>query len=331
VPPTREVDDLVFGYGATGGAFAIDEGEVRVIVRGGTRPGSPAEVESSPTGGEGRLYARVETAPADSSTRVTARHFPESRRLVIEGHVRVGAVDTLAFAQRDPVRWASAELAAALARAGVQVRGGWSVQWTRGDSSDPRHPSARATAGTLVAALESPPLSEIVAEALGPSQNWLAEQLLYTLGAEVSADPEANGSSSDGLDVLRSFLFDEIGIEATDVRPRDGSGLSAYNLVTPRALARTLLYMDARPDGRAYRRALAEPLEPDSTLEDRLAGLEGRLFAKTGSISNVNTLSGFVVGTGGRDVVFSILTNATGASADEVRDAIDAIVRVLAR
>jgi D-alanyl-D-alanine carboxypeptidase/D-alanyl-D-alanine-endopeptidase (penicillin-binding protein 4) len=222
-------------------------------------------------------------------------------------------------------------LAAALARAGVRVRGGWSVQWTRGDSSDPQHPTASATAGTLVAALESPPLSEIVAEALGPSQNWLAEQLLYTLGAEVSADPDANGSSSDGLDVLRSFLFDEIGIEATDVRPRDGSGLSAYNLVTPRALARTLLYMDARPDGRAYRRALAEPLEPDSTLEDRLAGLEGRLFAKTGSISNVNTLSGFVVGTGGRDVVFSILTNATGASADEVRDAIDAIVRVLAR
>jgi hypothetical protein len=67
VAPTREVDDLVFGYGATGGAFAIDEGEVRVIVRGGASQGRPAEVESSPTGGEGRLYARVETASRDSA------------------------------------------------------------------------------------------------------------------------------------------------------------------------------------------------------------------------------------------------------------------------
>jgi D-alanyl-D-alanine carboxypeptidase/D-alanyl-D-alanine-endopeptidase (penicillin-binding protein 4) len=256
------------------------------------------------------------------------RHFPETRRLVIEGRVTAGAVDTLSFAQRDPVRWASAELASALARAGVRVRGGWSVAW----------PNDRAQAGgttdhagTLLAALESPPLSEVVAETLGPSQNWLAEQLVWTLGAEAGPRPDERGSLAGGLDVVRSFLSNQVGIDSADVRARDGSGLSAYNLVTPRALVRLLMYMDARPDGAAYRRALAEARETDSTLEDRLSGLEGRVFAKTGSISNVNTLSGFIVGTDGQDVVFSIMTNATGTSSAEVRESIDAIVRVLAR
>jgi D-alanyl-D-alanine carboxypeptidase/D-alanyl-D-alanine-endopeptidase (penicillin-binding protein 4) len=322
VAPTREVDDLVFAYGATGGAFAIDEGEVRVVVRGGRRAGDPVDVAWSPSGGGGRVYARIETAPPDSATRVTARHFPETRRLVLEGRVRAGTVDTLAFAQRDPVRWAAAELAEALERAGVRVRGGWSVRWS---GVGPRH------VGSVLAALESPPLEKVVAATLGPSQNWLAEQLLRTLGAEASASSGALGSFAGGLDVLTSFLVDEVGVAPDDVRPRDGSGLSAYNLVTPRALVRTLLYMNARSDGPAYRRALAEPGELDTTLEDRLAGLEGRVFAKTGSISNVNSLSGFIVRTGDRDVAFSILTNATGVSAGAARDAIDAIVRVLAR
>lgn len=76
---------------------------------------------------------------------------------------------------------------------------------------------------------------------------------------------------------------------------------------------------------------MAEPSEEESTLEDRLAELEGRLFAKTGSISNVNTLSGYLVRSDGEEVIFSILSNAAGVSADEVLAAIDDIVRALAR
>jgi AraC-like DNA-binding protein len=115
VAPTREVDDLVYGYGATGGAFAIDEGEVtRAGARGDRARGSRSRSQWSAAGPPGlRGGPRLETAPADSSTRVVARYQPETRRLVLEGRVRAGATDTLAFAQRDPVRLATAELAAA--------------------------------------------------------------------------------------------------------------------------------------------------------------------------------------------------------------------------
>ncbi len=336
VAPTREVDDLVVRAGATGGAFAIEEGELHVVTRGAARAGEPADVEWTPRG-PGGVFSRVTTALPGEERRVTARYQPESRQLVLEGAVAPGAADSLVFAQRDPVRVAAAELAAALERTGITVRRGWRVRWEAGDVGHLsvgvpgcRGPRRGATAtcheGAPLAVLESPPLSELAAGVLGPSQNWMAEQLLLTLGAELGE----RGSWSQGLTQVSVFLA-EAGIEPQAVRPRDGSGLSAYNLVTPRALVRLLQLMAARADAGLYRRALAEPGEIDSTLEDRIRGLEGRVFAKTGSISNVNNLSGYLVRESGQELIFSILTNGTGVSATQVRDAIDDLVRTLAR
>jgi D-alanyl-D-alanine carboxypeptidase/D-alanyl-D-alanine-endopeptidase (penicillin-binding protein 4) len=178
-----------------------------------------------------------------------------------------------------------------------------------------------------VAALESPPLGELVDVALGPSQNWVAEQLTIALGAQLGE----RGSLREGLDVVERFLIDDVGIAALEVAARDGSGLSAYNLVTPRAIARILRHMATRPDAHAYRAAMAEPGEEESTLEERLPGLEGRVFAKTGTISNVNSLSGFLVRDDGREVIFVILSNGAGLDGDTMRSTIDDVVRVLAR
>jgi D-alanyl-D-alanine carboxypeptidase/D-alanyl-D-alanine-endopeptidase (penicillin-binding protein 4) len=338
VLPTREVADLVFGYGATGGAFAIDEGEIRVIARGAAWPGEPADLEWSPKGPDWFVLSRVRTVAADSVSRVTASYLPETRQLVLEGAVAPSSLDTLTFAQRDPVRVAAAELLTALTEAGIAVDGGWDVRWKvgervgRGDAHVSRSACLTGSVDQCpgawrVAALESPPLGELVDVALGPSQNWVAEQLTIALGAQLGE----RGSLREGLDVVERFLIDDVGIAALEVAARDGSGLSAYNLVTPRAIARILRHMAARPDAHAYRAAMAEPGEEESTLEERLPGLEGRVFAKTGTISNVNSLSGFLVRDDGREVIFVILSNGAGLDGDTMRSTIDDVVRVLAR
>jgi D-alanyl-D-alanine carboxypeptidase/D-alanyl-D-alanine-endopeptidase (penicillin-binding protein 4) len=180
---------------------------------------------------------------------------------------------------------------------------------------------------TLVATLESPRLMEIVEGILEPSQNWMTEQLLRALAAYFGDE----GSWSIGVDLVEAYLTEHVGVDTLDVAARDGSGLSAYNLVTPRALVRVLRHMHDGPYAAQYRAALAEPGEEDSSLEERLLDLEGRVWAKTGTISNVNSLSGYLVREDGREVVFSILTNGSGLPSSYVRSAIDDIVRTLAR
>ena len=330
VAQTREVGDLPYADAATGGAFSIAEGELEVIVAAGPSAGVPATVAWSPVGTPEYVRSFLLTAEPDSSTRVVPRYLPETKQLVLEGRVAAGTTDTLSFAQRDPVRLATAALARAIDNQGLTIEGGWEVRWTAGEAIGPTCEAGkvRECAGArLVAALESPPLAELVAGVLGPSQNWAAEQLTLTLGARYGE----RGSWADGVAVMGRFLVEEVGVDPLDVSAHDGSGLSAYNLVTPRALVRVLQYMDARDDAASYRSAMAEPGEVDSTLEERLLDLEGRLFAKTGSISNVNSLSGYLVGHDGGDVIFAILSNGSGLPTQDMRDTIDDVVRVLAR
>jgi D-alanyl-D-alanine carboxypeptidase/D-alanyl-D-alanine-endopeptidase (penicillin-binding protein 4) len=330
VAPTREVEDLRYAYGSTGGAFAIDEGEIEIIVRGGHPVGGTAEVRWSPVGTPDYVRSRLKTSTPDSATRVTPHYLPETRQLVLEGSVQLGTVDTLSFALRDPVRQASAALAIAVERAGIELEGGWEVKWTKGEpvgSGCLTGMLEECSSAYRLTALESPPLSTLVAGILEPSQNWMTEQLLRALPALYGEE----GSWSDGVDLVEAFLVEHVGVDSLAVSARDGSGLSAYNLVTPRALVRVLDFMRRGPFAAEYRAALAEPGEEGSSLERRLIDLEGRVFAKTGTISNVNSLSGFLVRDNGREVVFSVLTNASGLPSSYVRTAIDDIVRLLAR
>lgn len=330
VGPTREVEDLRYAYGSTGGAFAIDEGEIEIVVQGGHAAGWPAQVRWSPVGTPDYVRSELKTSTPDSTTRVTPHYLPETRQLVLEGSVRLGSVDTLSFALRDPVRQASAALAIAVERAGIELEGGWEVKWTKGESVGSGCLTGaleRCASAYRLTALESPPLSTLVAGILEPSQNWMTEQLLRALPALYGEE----GNWSEGVDLVEAFLVEHVGVDTLAVSARDGSGLSAYNLVTPQALVRVLDFMRRGPFAAEYRAALAEPGEAGSSLEQRLIDLEGRLFAKTGTISNVNSLSGFLVRENGREVVFSVLTNASGLPSSYVRSAIDDIVRVLAR
>lgn len=327
VGPTREVDDLAQAYGASGGAFAVDEGRIEIVVEGGD-PGTPATVRWRP-GGADFVRSRV-VSVADSATRVIPTFLPESRRLRLDGRVRAGTVDTLSFAIRDPVLQGVEALEAALARAGVIVRGAVAFSWTPGEviRDGCRTGSVRACSGAFpLASIASPPMSELIAGVLGPSQNWMSEQILLTLGAEV----EGRGGWAEGTRVLSDFLRRDVGLDSLDFVVRDGSGLSVQNLVTPRALVRVLQHARGGDAGPAFRAALAEPGERETTLEERLVDLEGRLFAKTGTLTHVSAISGYLTRSDGSELVFSVLSNGSARPAEDVREVVDAVIRELAR
>ncbi|HEX7088960.1 MAG TPA: D-alanyl-D-alanine carboxypeptidase/D-alanyl-D-alanine-endopeptidase [Longimicrobiales bacterium] len=348
IHPTWEVGDLDYGYAAPVAAFAIEEGTFRSVVSPGAAAGEPARVTVLAPPGTITLVNRLVTDTAGARRRIEVSRTVGSDTVTLLGTIPLGAApDTLRLAVGEPARYAARALAAALEARGIEIEGGVRVVYDTLEAAVLRGvmdtaavaPTAADSAladttagGTAAVRLErvaswtSPPLAEVVAAILKPSQNWIAEMLLKTLGAERGE----GGSWPAGAEVERRYLFDVVGIDSTAIVVRDGSGLSAQNLVTPRALVQLLAHARRMPWGPAYRAALAVPGEEEGTLENRLRGLEGRLYAKTGTITHVNSLTGYLTTASGRELIFSILTNASGQPSGEVRRAIDGIARTIA-
>jgi D-alanyl-D-alanine carboxypeptidase/D-alanyl-D-alanine-endopeptidase (penicillin-binding protein 4) len=244
----------------------------------------------------------------------------------------------LAIAVRDPAQYAAAAFATALTFQGVEVHtidppAHRPLQDTASFAVELRQPlvlrpagspvAATAFTGRVVATRTSPPLSQIVTVTNKVSQNLHAELLLRLLGSAQGDD----GSIAQGVRVVRQFLV-SAGIDPLDFSFDDGSGLSPQDLITPRATTALLVYAARQSWGAEYRASL-----PVGGVDGSLAGrftqpaLKGRVFAKTGTLSQVNALSGYLIAADGRTLAFSVLSNDyVGAGSRATLDSVVAAV-----
>ncbi len=313
------------------GAFAVGEGIFQIRAAPGPAPGTPGLVQAEAPAGLVPLLNRTITTEADSSPpRLEIRRGPWNDTVEVRGEIPANAGPrTLRVPMTDPVRFAAHALAEALQKQGVVLEGG--VQVVRTPEEAMVFKEGRLQEGEVPSPMqeltvwESPPLREIVANILGPSQNWMAEQLVRTLGVERGE----RGSWREGIRVMTEFLVGTVGIDSTALVLQDGSGMSHQNLVTPRAVVQLLDFARRAPWGEDFRAALAAPGKP-GTLSNRLLPLQGRLEGKTGTLSSVNALSGYLRTAEGRELIFSILSNASGLGSGPVVSAIDRLVAALA-
>jgi serine-type D-Ala-D-Ala carboxypeptidase/endopeptidase (penicillin-binding protein 4) len=181
-----------------------------------------------------------------------------------------------------------------------------------------------------IAAVQSPPLSELLMETNQNSNNLYAESLLRALAFKQPRIPNKN-TADIGLEVLKKTLT-QLGVDASGYVLVDGSGLSRRNLVTPEALVQTLQAIAKTPAASVYRASL--PVAGKSgTLKSRFRGTlaEGIVQAKTGTLSGAVSLSGYVNAPQYEPLVFSILVNQSEQPASVLRQAIDEIVVLLAQ
>jgi D-alanyl-D-alanine carboxypeptidase/D-alanyl-D-alanine-endopeptidase (penicillin-binding protein 4) len=198
--------------------------------------------------------------------------------------------------------------------------------WAEGSVDSTRYQHLRL--GEAMAEVESRPLTDWIFPILNTSQNFFAETLLKQLGKHFGAE----GSWKEGLEVERRFLIDSVGIDSTQFSFRDGSGLASSNLVAPMAFAQLLGYIRHHPNYATFAAGLPESAQR-GTLKRRFVGtpLEGRVKAKTGSISRVNSLSGYIETPRGRTLVFAILANNHALGGSEMTRQIDSVVVEMGR
>jgi D-alanyl-D-alanine carboxypeptidase/D-alanyl-D-alanine-endopeptidase (penicillin-binding protein 4) len=248
------------------------------------------------------------------------------------------------LAVEDPAEFTAAAFKRALLNRGITVTGG-AVSRHRsstgtGNFADERAEPlklSRSDQPTMEAPLEgrkvlathtSVPVGEDIMLTNKVSQNLHAELLLRLLGKVHGTD----GSFEQGARVVRQFLIGA-GVDDGDFFIYDGSGMSPFDRIAPRAYTQLLAYAATQPWGAAWRETF--PVAGvDGTLA--LAGrfknspLKGNLWAKTGTLNETNALSGYLKANSGKTIVFSILVNGHKPGSDAELQAIDRIADTIA-
>ncbi len=151
----------------------------------------------------------------------------------------------------------------------------------------------------------SPPLADLLKLMNKPSDNWIAELVFKTIGAEVMGEP---GTWKKGREAIAEFLG-EIMDEPPIHRFVDGSGLSRYNLLNAELLTRLLVYMYHNFEVMPEFLASLPIAGVDGTLKNRMQGVSAEkvLRAKTGTLSGVSALAGYTVTADDEVFAFGIL------------------------
>lgn len=303
--PGMSWNNIQSRYGTGVSALTLDDNELTASV-------APATIGAAPIVTAPAYYDidnRVITV-AGKGEAITADRMPYGRVVRLTGTLGVEAKPaTLHFSIDDPAHYAAWRLRDLLVARGVKVDGTVMARHRPlSPADDPAirkgAPAARPRAPEMLAQLPALPLREDMRIINKQSQNLHAELMLRRLSRAY-----ASGSINDGQVALHR-LMTQAGLPEASYSFADGSGMSSYNRITPRAAVTLLTWIARQPWGIAWRETL--PIAGvDGTLRSRFKGtlLEGKLFAKTGSLNAARAVSGYFVTKSGRTLVFSALAN----------------------
>ena len=354
-------DDLQWGYGAAVSALSFNENEVELKITAGRE--SPSETASgSAAASEAEWTPDVDYYTLDNAmtAAIAGQIAPSAAQKGGQpvgtpglerrpGSMLVRAWGTApaegfraALAVEDPAEFTAAVFKEALRRRGVNVTGTATSRHKyssgTGDFSAERAQPlklSRSGVATMAAPLDSGrvlarhisvPVAEDIMVTNKVSQNLHAELLLRLLGKVHGTD----GSLAQGARVVRQFLVGA-GVDDKDFFLYDGSGMSPEDCIAPRALTQLLTYASRQPWGAAWRETL--PVAGvDGTLAGRFkaSALKGRMWAKTGTSSEVNALSGYLTAASGKTLAFSILVRGRRPGSEAELQAVDRIAEAIA-
>lgn len=309
--------DLVWCYGAEISALSFNDNCAQLTVSPGERAGDPVRMDRSPATRHYRVASSATTSPAGLPEQLRLERDLGTNLIRLTGSVPLGGAPWEgSVAVEDPALYAATVFGELLEARGIRIGG------TVETGGGPLPAGLR-----VLAAHESPPLAQMLEAINKPSQNLHAEMMLRLLGARVKGE----GSDEAGLEAVGDFLKRQR-VNTATWSLHDGSGLSRTNLVTPQGLADLLVAMDRHPHRAAFAASL--PVAGvDGTLASRMlrTAAEGRVRAKTGTLTQVNALAGYVTTAAGDRLAFAVVLNHHTAGSSSGVGAIDEIVAALAR
>ena len=295
-------DYLQFGYAAPVGALQFNENLATLTIRPAVA-GQPAQVMLTPGAGF-TIINRVATVASGASPSIDYRRRLDQPVLEVTGSIGAdSATLERAVAVVNPTIFFAQSLKDGLTARGIAVTG--SVV----DQDDVAAGLSQSTAERrTIVTTSSPPLHQIATVLMKVSQNLYAETLIKAVGGA----RDGLGTFDGGLNAVRATLT-SWGIPTDSYVNADGSGLSRYNYLAASTVIAILerIYKDDRHRAPFIATLPIAGKEGEGTMATRMLRTRaaGNAAAKTGSISNVRALSGYVRTREGEMLVFSILAN----------------------
>jgi serine-type D-Ala-D-Ala carboxypeptidase/endopeptidase (penicillin-binding protein 4) len=316
-------DDEPFYYAAPVSALTVapntdyDAGTVIIEGRPGPQAGAPARLRVVPATSEVRVVNDVVTKPAGEGTSYSVERRHGSNVIVVSGQIALeeGPFQDWSSVE-DPTAYAADVFRRALRGHGIELTGRIKNGGTPAEAD-------------RLAGLRSMTVGKLLTPFLKLSNNGHAEVLVRTIGHELAGE----GSWSAGLDAIAEQLPD-YEVDPDVLAMYDGSGLSRRDNIPPEQIANLLVAVQDESWFDTWYDALPIAGNPDrfvgGTLASRMVdtAAANNLHAKTGSLTGVSALSGYVTDADDELLVFSIVSNNYLAST--VRDVEDAIGVTLA-
>jgi len=313
-------DDETYYYAAQISGLSYSENYIDyTLIPDSVTLGNPVIIESHPKTSYMNLLNDLVTVSSDTSTEWDYDRERETNNAWFEGNYRLEKGESEeTITVHNPTLFTVHVLKERLEDAGILVAGS-------PVDVDDLPDSLNYSATQKIFTYYSHPMSDIIAKVNRPSQNFIAETLQKTLGAEFGKE----GSSREGRKVQMA-LFDSLGMDTRNLKIRDGSGLSRHDLVSPNTSASLLQMIWAHP----YRSYFIESLPLSGltgTIRKRMIGTEAEqnVRAKTGTIGYVSSLSGYTWTQSGEPIIFSIMANHFTIPTSQVRSIQDQIATIL--
>ena len=294
--------DLNYSYGAPLAPVILDENRLTVTVNPAAMVNQPALIETSDSDYTMPIHNDIKTR-ADGPPCGLDFKMNDKNELSLHGCIRRGE---WAVMQRIPIQnpllYMQNKITKRLKALGITLRG------------EVRLGQAPPKAGLLLATHYSKPITQLMADTLKPSDNLYADSLYLHAASHLNGAPV---NWDEAQPVIKHFLTQQTGINLSDATLMDGSGLSRNDRLSARQTVDLLRFLHAHfPLSYEYIAAL--PIAgQDGTLQKRLKkpSQQGFVRAKTGYMSGVTSLSGFLYTANAHTLAFALYINkAPGAN-----------------
>ncbi|MDN4494121.1 D-alanyl-D-alanine carboxypeptidase/D-alanyl-D-alanine endopeptidase [Ureibacillus aquaedulcis] len=291
-----------------------DSGTI-IVEATGTMVGDLPSIKVTPNIGDLQIVNEAQTVESGKPNTLTIERLYQTNEIFISGNLPIDKTKKEWVTVQHPTTHTLTMFQAVLAEAGIE--------YTKEKVFQAETPNS----AQLVAMKQSMTLEQLLIPYMKLSNNGIADILVKTMGKVKNH----HGSTKAGLKVIEEY-GNSINLNMEDWQFEDGSGISHENSVSSLLVSELLFKVQSEDWFATYFTSLPVAANADrmvgGTLRNRLKDplTAGKVYAKTGSLTGVSTLSGYLVASSGQSYIFSVLVQNKSGTAP----VIDEIVKEIA-